>query len=110
MEEVDGKIKYLTAPANMIISGATGSGKTTTITRNCHYIIIMKTPHLNTLSVLGTQLLGRGEILKEIYLKVMHEKTFNYLIIDVFSNDYKNKLQSNILKENGSPLTIWRFH
>jgi len=29
MEEVDEKIEYLTAPANMIISGATGSGKST---------------------------------------------------------------------------------
>jgi len=70
----------------------------------------MKTPHLNSISVLGNQLLGNGEVLKKIYLNVMEEKKFNYLLVDIFSSNYNNRLRSNIFKENGLPITIWRFH
>lgn len=79
----------------------------TTLNRNTHYFVLLKTPHLNTLSILNTQLYGGCGPLKEAYIKAMKEKKFGYLLIDVFCDALQNRLRSNIL-DNEKPLIIWR--
>jgi Poxvirus A32 protein len=79
----------------------------TTVNRNTHYFVLMKTPHLNTLSILNNQLYGGSGPLKEAYIKAMNEKKHAYLLIDVFSDSIKDRLRSNIMP-NESPMIIWR--
>lgn len=79
----------------------------TTINRNTHYFLLTKTPHLNVLDVLNSQLYGNKGPLKEAYLQTMREKPYNYLLIDVFCDDIRNRLRTNIFKDD-EPLIIWR--
>jgi Poxvirus A32 protein len=79
----------------------------TTLNRNTHYFVLMKTPHLNTLSILNNQLYGGSGPLKEAYMKAMKEKSFGYLLVDVFTDNIQNRLRSNILPHE-APMIIWR--
>lgn len=79
----------------------------TTINRNTHYFVLTKTPHLNVLDTLSHQLYGSKGPLKQAYLQSMHDKPYNYLLIDVFSDAIQNRLRSNVLS-NESPMIIWR--
>jgi len=71
----------------------------TTLNRNCHYFVLLKSPHLNVLNVLGSQLYGNGSPLKEAYLKSMNEKPYSYLLVDVFCDKIQDRLRSNIMKK-----------
>jgi len=44
----------------------------TTLNRNYHYFIFLKSPHLNVLNVLGNQLYGNDSPLKEAYLQAIN--------------------------------------
>lgn len=79
----------------------------TTINRNTHYFILLKTPHLNVLDVLNYQLYGNKGPLKDAYIQCIKEKPYNYLLIDVFNDQLENRLRSNILSDE-QPIIIWR--
>lgn len=79
----------------------------TTLNRNCHYFILLKTPHLNILNILGSQLYGNSGPLKEAYVKAMKDRSYGYLLVDVFCDKLEYRLRSNILK-NKHPMIIWR--
>lgn len=79
----------------------------TTIARNTHYFVLMKTPHLNVLDVLNYQLYGKKGPLKDAYLNCMKNKSYGYLLIDVFNDHIENRLRSNILSGE-QPMVIYR--
>lgn len=80
----------------------------TTLNRNTHYYVLMKTPHLNTISILNSQLYGGAGPLKNAYVRAMKEKKYAHLLIDVFNDSLENRLRSNIFQEDDIPLIIWR--
>lgn len=80
----------------------------TTLNRNAHYYVLMKTPHLNTISVLNSQLYGGSGPLKNAYIHAMKEQKYSHLLVDVFNDALENRLRSNIFQENSIPLIIWR--
>src|SRR3569832_933994 len=79
----------------------------TTINRNTHYFVLTKTPHLNVLDTLGSQLYGSSGPLKTAYLKCMKEKPYNYILIDVFNDSVDIQLRFNIFPDK-FPMIIWR--
>lgn len=79
----------------------------TTVNRNSHYYILTRTPHLNMLDTLNTQLYGSKGPLKAAYLKAMELNHYSYLFIDVFCDDIKNRLRNNIFPNEGC-MIIWR--
>jgi len=79
----------------------------TTINRNAYYYVLTQNPHLNILDTLNSQLYGVKGPLKSAYIKAMELKPYNYLLIDVFCKDIKNRLRNNIFPDEGF-MKIWR--
>jgi len=79
----------------------------TTINRNAHYFVLLKTPHLNTLDTLNHQLYGIKGPLKTAFLKSMELKQFNYILVDVFCENLKDRLRTCIFSDEGY-MIIWR--
>jgi hypothetical protein len=78
-----------------------------TLARNCHFYVLFKTPHLNTLSTIGSQLYGKDGPLRAAFDSVMKERPYAYLLVDVFNDDAANRLRSNVFKHE-FPITIYR--
>jgi len=79
----------------------------TTVNRNVHYYFLTRTPHLNVINSLNSQLYGSHGPLKAAFLSAMELNRFSYLLIDVFCADIKNRLKNNVFSDEGF-LIIWR--